>query len=267
MAEKEQRAELSPKERAMLPDHGPLLGAQRAELSPKERAVIREHGLNFVLSMLEGRGEEVEEVQKAVAVLVQHMAAKVPDKADWRREAAAAIIRLLEALPANLLQAAIRWLLRFAHSEKPSNRLFCLEVLGKLVHSEAVVPARATAEAATAEAPVVPPAAMFACVFGRCSDVSPSVRSAALKTLAEMTEGGGAAAALLAEVLASDAQGEEVVLATVLQDEEADLATVRLLPSRHRFISFIRRRALDLSVAVRRSALQVLENLLRSSEG
>ena len=144
--------------------------------------------------------------------------------------------------------------------------MFCLEVLGKLVHSEAVVPTRATAEAATADAPVVPPAAMFACVFGRCSDVSPSVRSAALKTLAEMTEGGGAAAALLAEVLASDAQSEEVVLATVLQDEEADLATVRLLPSRHRFISFIRRRALDLSVAVRRSALQVLENLLRSSE-
>ena len=144
---------------------------------------------------------------------------------------------------------------RFAHSEKPGNRLFCLEVLGRLVHSEAVV-ARA----------VVPSAAMFACVFGRCSDVSPSVRSAALKTLAEMTEGGGAAAALLAEVLASDAQGEEVVLATVLQDEEADLATMRLLPSRHRFITFIRRRALDQSVAVRRSALQVLENLLRSSE-
>ena len=85
---------------------------QQAELSPKERAVVREHGLNFVLSMLEGRGEEVEEVQRAVAVLVQHMAAKVPDKADWRREAAAAIILLLEALPAQLLQTTVRWLLR-----------------------------------------------------------------------------------------------------------------------------------------------------------
>ena len=56
------------------------------------------------------------------------MAAKVPDKADWRRGAAAGILTLMEVLSPALLHTTTRWILKFAHSEKPSNRLFSLEV-------------------------------------------------------------------------------------------------------------------------------------------
>ena len=103
---------------------------QRADLTPKERAVIREHGINFVLHLVESATEETErkEREEAAVLLVQHMAAKVPDKADWRREAASGILTLMEVLSPALLHTTTRWILKFAHSEKPSNRLFSLEV-------------------------------------------------------------------------------------------------------------------------------------------
>ena len=55
---------------------------QRADLTGKERAVIREHGLNFVLHLVESAADEVErkEREEAAVLLVHHMAAKVPDE-------------------------------------------------------------------------------------------------------------------------------------------------------------------------------------------
>ena len=43
----------------------------------------------------------------------------------------------------------------------------------------------------------------------------------------------------------------------ILQDPEADLSEINPLPSTHAFIDFLRRRALDDSVYVRKNALQV----------
>ena len=164
---------------------------QRADLTPKERSVLREHGINFVLYLVESARteEERKEREEAVVLLIHHMAAKVPDKTDWRREAASGILTLIEVLSPSLLHSTTRWILKFAHSEKPSNRLFSLEVLAKLMFSEKLdlVPEGSESESR------VPRSALFACVFQRCSDVSPSVRAAALKCLADITadQGGG----------------------------------------------------------------------------
>ena len=180
---------------------------QRADLTPKERAVIREHGINFVLHLVESATEETErkEREEAAVLLVQHMAAKVPDKADWRREAASGILTLMEVLSPALLHTTTRWILKFAHSEKPSNRLFSLEVnslsiakihsiliffssqqvLSKLMYSDRLDSVAQPSE--TERFPCVPRSAIFACVFQRCSDISPSVRAAALRCLADIT--------------------------------------------------------------------------------
>ena len=56
---------------------------------------------------------------------------------------------------------------------------------------------------------------------------------------------------------------EPADFAELLQDPEADLSRVNALPSTDAFIEFLRRRALDDSVYVRRYALQVLENILK----
>ena len=113
---------------------------------------------------------------------------------------------------------------RYAHSEKASNRLFSLEVVGRLMYSagqtnnpddeeatgEAADDAPTTNEsvnrgerektpadnadnddeAAAANNNSIEPLSinfLFACVFGRCGDSSASVRAQALKTLGDIT--------------------------------------------------------------------------------
>ena len=56
---------------------------------------------------------------------------------------------------------------------------------------------------------------------------------------------------------------ETVDFIELLQDPEADLSSVNPLPQSEAFIDFLRKRALDESVYVRKNALQVLENILR----
>ena len=69
-----------------------------------------------------------EAVSKAVTVLVQHLAVRVPDKADFRREAADAIVTLLSALPDTMLTSCVEW---FTRSVSLQGRVvfltFCLQ--------------------------------------------------------------------------------------------------------------------------------------------
>ena len=53
-----------------------------------------------------------EPVCSAVTILVQHLAVRVPDKAEFRREAAEAIVTLLSALPEALLTSCVNWFTR-----------------------------------------------------------------------------------------------------------------------------------------------------------
>ena len=55
---------------------------------------------------------------------------------------------------------------------------------------------------------------------------------------------------------------ETVDFVELLQDPEVDLSSVNPLPQSDAFIDFLRKRALDDSVYVRKNALQVLENIL-----
>ena len=66
--------------------------------------MIRAHTLRFPI--VGGR----QSVCKAV--LVQHMAIKVPDKAEFRREAAEAIDSLTGALTRDLFSSTVRWFVR-----------------------------------------------------------------------------------------------------------------------------------------------------------
>ena len=53
-----------------------------------------------------------EAANRAVTVLVQHLAVRVPDKAEFRREAAEAIVTFLSALPEALLTSCVNWFTR-----------------------------------------------------------------------------------------------------------------------------------------------------------
>jgi hypothetical protein len=52
----------------------------------------------------------------------------------------------------------------------------------------------------------------------------------------------------------------------LLEEDDVDLAEIDPLPSTEAFLEFLRKRALDESVYVRKNALQVLENILKFSD-
>ena len=108
---------------------------------------------------------------------------------------------------------------------------------------------------------------LFACIYGRCGDVSPSVRTQALKSLGDITtEQSQEVKQIITKIFAPEkADRGQVSITEMLDSEETDLENVDILPSSREIITFLRKRALDQSVFVRKSALQVLENILKTS--
>ena len=80
------------------------------EGSGRALSVVRANSLRFVRVLMMGGGRPVCE---AVAVLVQHLSVRVPDKAEFRREAAEAIVTLMSGLPSDLYTASVRWFVRY----------------------------------------------------------------------------------------------------------------------------------------------------------
>jgi hypothetical protein len=145
---------------------------------------------------------------------------------------------------------------RYAHSEEASNRLFSLEVVGRLMYST------------TLHSQPISNDFLFACIYNRCDDISVSVRAQAFKKLEEITgEQVDCMKEVLDTIFAPDkASRGQVSLTDVLDDPNLDLSNVDFLPSGDELIQFLRSRALGQSVFVRNSANQVLENILKTSD-
>ena len=89
-----------------------------------------------------------------------------------------------------------------------------------------------------------------------------------MKTLGEITgEQAQGVKKVLDTIFSPDkASRGQLSLTEVLEDPDLDLSSVDFLPSGDELIQFLSRRALDQSVFVRKSALQVLENILKTSD-
>ncbi len=110
---------------------------------------------------------------------------------------------------------------------------------------------------------------IFGVVFSRCRDVSATVRACALQTLAKITEANNPTMATVIrnllgqqeeEVGGNDGEatrrGGAIDFVDLLSDASVELATMDPLPSTEAFMDFLRKRALDDSVYVRKNALQ-----------
>lgn len=67
-----------------------------SDISPKGLAVIREHALHFIKHLMVTVSDDAYD---AVEILIHHLAMKVPDKAEYRHRASAAINILMMGLP------------------------------------------------------------------------------------------------------------------------------------------------------------------------
>ncbi|TRY62148.1 hypothetical protein TCAL_11306, partial [Tigriopus californicus] len=115
---------------------------------------------------------------------------------------------------------------------------------------------------------------IFGVIFSRCRDVSATVRAKALQTLADITAAHNPTIIMVIQSMmekpteSSTPMGNDdmVDFVELLGDEKADLARIHPLPSAACFTEFLRKRALDDSVYVRKNALQVIVNVLKFSE-
>ena len=145
---------------------------------------------------------------------------------------------------------------RYALSEESFNRLFSLEVVGRLMYSSILHSQPITNNL------------LFACIYSMCDDTSVSVRVQAFKILEETTEKQADCVKKVLDTIfdQNKACRGQLPLADVLDDPNLDLFNVDFLPSGDELTQFLRNSDLDQSVHVRNSALQVLESIPNISD-
>ncbi|XP_078537940.1 condensin-2 complex subunit D3 isoform X1 [Lissotriton helveticus] len=143
----------------------------------------REQAIRFVSFLI----DELKEVSyPAYRILLQHICAKFPDKAEHRSYAAEALVKLLCKFANAEYATFIQWLFRYSRNSKMSYRVFALEVAVALLE----LPERQVDNTVPLEEQrfLQHKFLVQVMVFGRCSDKAPTVRSKALSCLAQCLE-------------------------------------------------------------------------------
>ncbi|XP_053308636.1 condensin-2 complex subunit D3 isoform X2 [Spea bombifrons] len=215
-------------------------------------------------------------------ILLQHICVKCPDKAEYRLSAAQALVKLMEKLPNPEYALFTSWMYGYSKNSKISYRVFALDVAVALLE----LPERETDES-------FPPESLKflqhkfllqAMVFSRCSDKAPTVRSKALSCLAQCLERNATSAlegvqellqgstcrTILGSYLTAESSvngGEATAqphkslgaLKTIEMTDGGDLTR----SDGKETLTMLRHRAGDEKTNVRKSALQVLVNILK----
>ncbi|XP_041098371.1 condensin-2 complex subunit D3 [Polyodon spathula] len=254
-----------------------LLAATQHVVSAREQAV------RFVSHIVD---ELKETVLPVFRILLQHICAKVTDKADYRTYGAQALVKLLSKLPCVEYAAFIKWLYNYSRHTKIPYRVFALDVAMALLEQ----PERQADEA------VPPEQVQFlqhrfliqVMVLGRCSDKAPTVRSRALSSLAQCLELQTATAVGAIQELLQGTSGrtvDEEGLATSPDNSEASASATHnqqktlggfktievtkradaTVSEAREIIAMLRLRAGDEKTSVRKSAVQVFSSLLKYS--
>ncbi|XP_063799859.1 condensin-2 complex subunit D3 [Pseudophryne corroboree] len=236
----------------------------------------RDQAIRFVRFLV----NDLKEVSYPILlILLQHICVKCPDKADYRVSAAQALVRLLEKFPNPEYAAFIEWLYKFSWNSKISYRVFALDVAITLLE----LPERVV------DSSFPPDNLKFlqhkfllqAMVFSRCSDKAPTVRSKALSCLAQYLEKNATSAAEgLQELLQGSscraASRTNFTTESSVNSTEASshvrktmgaLRTIEVSEAGDadggETLLMLRLRAGDEKTNVRKSALQVLVNILK----
>ncbi|NXE41808.1 CNDD3 protein, partial [Ptilorrhoa leucosticta] len=161
-----------------------ILMAESSEYSMHEVLPItpavtsaRNQAIKFISSLVD---ELKEAIYPTLRILLQHICAQVPDKADYRTYAAQALATLLDKLPCAEFASFIAWLYKFSLCEVPC-RVFALDAALALLE----LPERKPGSSLSLEDQrfLKHKFLVQVMVFGRCSDIAPVVRSKALSSL------------------------------------------------------------------------------------
>ncbi|XP_028666256.1 condensin-2 complex subunit D3 [Erpetoichthys calabaricus] len=242
----------------------------------------REQAVKFVSHMAKEMKENIIPVMR---ILLQHICTKVADKAEYRTYAAQALAKLLCELPSANYASFIEWLYNFSHNTKSQYRVFALDAsMALLEHPELEM-----------NETVDPEHARFLqhkflieeIIFRRCSDKAPVVRSRALTCFAQclehiasvsvegfqdvfqkssaksMTDGAFSTIFPENSEASSTAAHQQQKSMGVFKSVELTKRTEAHIFDAMEVMDILRVRARDEKVNVRKSALQVLTNILK----
>ncbi|XP_064327032.1 condensin-2 complex subunit D3 [Phalacrocorax carbo] len=240
----------------------------------------RNQAIKFIGSVV----DELKEVAFPILrILLQHICTKVPDKADYRTYAAQALVNLLNKLPCIEFADFIAWLYKYSCNTKVAYRVFALDVALALLD----VPERNLDSSLSLDRQrfLKHKFLVQVMVFGRCSDKAPVVRSKALSSFAHCLEmKAGATLESIQELLqssfghtvleANTNTGSLTVSAEAVSNHPlktlSTFRTIELTDSSDtavhdgkKVMAMLRLRAEDEKTNVRKSALQVLMNILK----
>uniref|UniRef100_A0A8C3SMY3 Condensin-2 complex subunit D3 n=1 Tax=Chelydra serpentina TaxID=8475 RepID=A0A8C3SMY3_CHESE len=243
-------------------------GSKHTALSVTSLVIdARNQGIKFISSIV----DELKEVAFPVLrILLQHICAKVPDKADYRTYAAQTLMQLLNKLPCAEYADFIAWLYRYSHNTKIPYRVFALDVALALLD----LPERKPNSSLSVDHQKLLKHKFLVqdMVFGRCSDKAPTVRSKALSSFAYCLE---MKAATTLESIQELLQGKEIMVMLRLRagDEKTNVRKSALqvfmsilkhnvIPCTPEDLSTLQDRCRDPAVSVRKQALQSITELL-----
>uniref|UniRef100_A0A663LWN5 Condensin-2 complex subunit D3 n=1 Tax=Athene cunicularia TaxID=194338 RepID=A0A663LWN5_ATHCN len=230
-------------------------GSRRTVLAITSAVIsARNQAIKFISSLVD---ELKEVVFPVLRILLQHICAKVPDKADYRTYAAQALVNLLDKIPCTEFADFIAWLYKYSHNSKIAYRVFALDVALALLN----VPERNSDSSLSLDHQkfLKHKFLVQVMVFGRCSDKSPLVRSKALSCFAHCLEMKSQATNCCSVELPHAALFSVLEL---LNDGVGHFFLSWFCPGKE-VMAILRQRAKDEKTNVRKSALQVLTNILK----
>ncbi|XP_021062241.1 condensin-2 complex subunit D3 [Mus pahari] len=250
-------------------------GSRCAPLAITSQVInCRNQAVQFVSSL-------VDELQASVfpilGTLLQHICAKVVDKAEYRTYAAQSLVQLLSKLPSEEYATFIAWFYKYSRSSKIPHRVFTLDVALALLE----LPEREVDDTVLLEHQKFLKHKFFVqeIIFDRCLDKAPTVRSKALSSFAHCLElSSSNISESILEVfinsnLVTGIQSHPHTLlkrSTVLTSKTCHSAQSSIhdngeqtQPGERCFMTMLRKRTKDEKINVRKSALQVLMSVLK----
>ncbi|KAL1782413.1 condensin-2 complex subunit D3 isoform X1 [Sigmodon hispidus] len=243
--------------------------------------VITSHVINCRNQSVQFISSLVDELQGSVfpvlGTLLQHICAKVVDKAEYRTYAAQSLVQLLNKLPSEEYATFIAWLHKYSRSSKIPHRVFTLDVALALLE----LPEREVDDTVSLEHQKFLKHKFLVqeIIFDRFLDKAPTVRSKALSSFAHCLElSSSRTSESILELFihsssASRLQSHSGTLqkhSTVLSignwpmvQSYTDDRGERVLSGERCFMEMLRKRTRDEKINVRKSALQVLVSILK----
>ncbi|ERE74446.1 condensin-2 complex subunit D3 isoform 2 [Cricetulus griseus] len=227
----------------------------------------RNQAVQFISSLVD---ELQESIFPVLGTLLQHICAKVVDKAEYRTCAAQSLVQLLNKLPSEEYATFIAWLHKYSRSSKIPHRVFTLDVALALLE----LPEREVDDTVLLEHQKFLKHKFFVqeIIFDRCLDKAPTVRSKALSSFAHCLESSASSTSeSILEIFISSAlvsgiqscsdtlQRTSVVSSSGnwhMTQINTDGGDEREQSGERCFMAMLRKRIRDEKINVRKSALQ-----------